>query len=1613
MSLVQNFNVNPYYDDYDEDKKYLKLLFKPGYALQARELTQIQSILQKQVERFGTHIFRNGSVVTGGEVSYSTTVTYLKLETTDSNGNNIDVNNFLNKKIAKTSTSEGSIARVIAVIEATDTDPPTIIIQFAVATVFNVGDSFYTFDSDAFEGRVLNEANAIGASSVAFINEGVYYIDGYFIKVSAQTIPLEKYSINASYRIGLEFNDSVITELEDTSLLDPALNASNYQAPGAARYKITLTLAKRTLTSTDDTKFFEIIRLENSQIVYQRIYPIYSELEKTFARRTYDESGNYTVKPFLIEVKDNVPSLGNTANSELLTVSLSPGKAYIRGFEFETVSARNIDISRARTKANVINYDIESNYGNYLEVSNVKGLFDISTMSSIDLHCVDVGKINTANTNLLANTKIGTARIRQIEYVSAANTGNTQTYKYNFYIFDTNFVPITGNATGGNTTSIILGGLSSTSSNAYSGSIIRITTGLAGDNAKRTIINYDASTKTATVDPNLPFTTSPGANSVYNIDFNIKDIESFVVNSSATLIATANVSDTNKTGTIATGNTFLSDTDFNSLVFKIPENFISFGMSDQDYRGRKVFKNQTVTTGVLNLSTGDANQLFVGSGALSETQKLEHFLVYANNVSGAPEFTSNQAITFATSSGRSITVSGSAANLSFATGNTFTVDIIATVDFNSSVAKTKTYVEANTTNVAVTGGTTIGSTTIYPSFGQIAISSPNKRNGSSDNLYISDVHKLNGDFDKQYGRFNVQIGSSIRKGSFKVIDSGNPAVAVAVADLTNSSKDITDRYILNDGQKDNYYDHASITLKPYVNPPIGQILVLVNYFTHSGSGYLTVDSYNVASLSANTDSRYAQIPSFTSPTNGTILSLRDCVDFRPIRTNATTNFTLNGISITKAEEALESDYSYYLPRKDKITLTQDRTFKVLTGNPSLTPVAKPDDDLGMTLYELNISPYTFFPTDVKIRYFENKRYTMRDIGRLEKRIGNLEYYSLLNTLEKSAADLTVLDSDGLERFKNGILVDSFRGHQIGDVGNIDYNCSMDFEKGELRPFFTANALGFIVDTSTATANLYAGNTVVSLPFTSSNLIAQNVSSRSLAVNPFNLNFYSGAISLFPASDYWIDTENRPDVLVNLEGENDAWENIGKALEDLRAPGFGTQFGDYTIYNTGQSSQTQLITQQRQDGTYIYQDTISRTTVTTDQRKFRTGTNTTVVPDRIVENIGNRQVDLSVVPYIRSQPIKFVAKNLKPNKFAYLYFDDTYVNKFIEMPSCFELINVSSNFISGYGAYETITSSSGGTATAILQQGRSWAAPNSYLYVTNMRGTFAANDTITGSQSLCTAVINSLTWNASNVVTANATSITLGSGAPYTNWYTDIGNTFNSISHAQARDWYSHPNRSNTALNYSVDLGYNRVRIVSGKGAGQNRTITNYNGNTKVATVNTAWDVIPDQTSIWSVLFPSTDDFGYMSGTFHLPNLDATTYLSETRFTTGSKIFRIVDNKQNNPILTTMIAERSFEARGILNIIEDISVSIRVPVIKVSNIYEDVDAGPSYAVQDTTVKSTVIGYVYSGGGGSDGDGAGGTGTGTGCGTGGTGCDGSGTGDGSGDSGGTGDSGTGDC
>ena len=79
MSQKTNLNISPYYDDFDKYNNFYKVLFKPGHPVQARELTTLQSILQNQVTSFGSHIFKEGSMVIPGNISYDSFYSYAKL----------------------------------------------------------------------------------------------------------------------------------------------------------------------------------------------------------------------------------------------------------------------------------------------------------------------------------------------------------------------------------------------------------------------------------------------------------------------------------------------------------------------------------------------------------------------------------------------------------------------------------------------------------------------------------------------------------------------------------------------------------------------------------------------------------------------------------------------------------------------------------------------------------------------------------------------------------------------------------------------------------------------------------------------------------------------------------------------------------------------------------------------------------------------------------------------------------------------------------------------------------------------------------------------------------------------------------------------------------------------------------------------------------------------------------------------------------------------------------------------------------------------------------------------------------------------------------------------
>ena len=92
MPLQTNLNVSPYFDDFDENKNFYKIMFQPGVAVQARELNQLQTILQNQIERFGDNIFKKGTIVDGCNITFVPALNYVKLRDTEVDNPDVPLN---------------------------------------------------------------------------------------------------------------------------------------------------------------------------------------------------------------------------------------------------------------------------------------------------------------------------------------------------------------------------------------------------------------------------------------------------------------------------------------------------------------------------------------------------------------------------------------------------------------------------------------------------------------------------------------------------------------------------------------------------------------------------------------------------------------------------------------------------------------------------------------------------------------------------------------------------------------------------------------------------------------------------------------------------------------------------------------------------------------------------------------------------------------------------------------------------------------------------------------------------------------------------------------------------------------------------------------------------------------------------------------------------------------------------------------------------------------------------------------------------------------------------------------------------------------------------------
>ena len=1058
----------PYYDDFNVEKNFLKILFKPKLSVQTRELEQLQSMFQNQVETIASQIFQNGSVISGGKFTFKEKVSYVKLY------NEFGSQTF-NYNIYKDRYVYGTVTHILARVfngwsqsanetaslyldyltsgdEQQQTFQPGEVLQLvsvvylskisgdiaigdtlrgvesgAEATIVNINNNEYeviystgnTFNTNEqvldtttsgyflctagesiiYKTQVKTTADdleAVGYGSAVYVDEGVYYIDGYFVYTGNQSKIISNYSTNTNARVGFEKEVQIITSNEDPSLLDNANGYPNYNAPGADRLKINLVLDYYNLFETPSENFVEVLTIEDSTVTgNSSVNQKYSEILDTMARRTYDESGNYTVKPFLIDICEFLDTgdnngiykeehFGYNTQDEALNASVKvfglpepgqshihgtkyypylsheiyleecknrlalgvePGKAYVMGYEIDHTSKQWFPVLKARDTKLLNNSATNIFYGNYIKVNTVKGLPSIYNHQLIHL---------SSDSEFVEGTNIiGSARVYAFEVDNG--TPGLDTCEYRLYLSD-----------------------------------ITMTSG-------------EFSTNVNSLGIDQQFSAVPvKANNVIEIN-NINDAV---------------------------------------LVFPFEKTMVA-SVTDASYDYKKTF------TGVVTRGSGNLGTFTIPADVNSRFVNIQDNRNYLITILSGP--LAGQIINLS-DIGVSQDASG---NLTFSGLDQDTIDhnymVIATLHKTTDNVKTKT---------------------LYSNVEFI------KASGPFEEIILdhADGYRLIG-----------------------VYDSEDPEVVPTV-----NSKNITENYEFDDGQRDTYYDLARVRLKEGLLPPSGQVLVVYDYFSHSTGDYFTVDSY------VGID--YEDIPVYEN-SNG-IYELKSCIDLRGrVDENGTGNFSSSSLPyIIPSNAIFESDLSYYLPRLDLLELDYRGNFSIKYGTSSDDPQYPIGSINSMTLYYLAMPAYTEDIDDVVRIYCENKRYTMRDIGGLDDRITAIENYIMLNSNEMDTNNLQIYDAKGYQCIKTGFIVDIFINHDYGDDTAVGYRCSIDDDSGILRADYELHSVDLEKSLTRQSTVIEEGGLFM-IPYTPKSYISNSVNTSYVPLNSNKIVEWEGNVVL--------------------------------------------------------------------------------------------------------------------------------------------------------------------------------------------------------------------------------------------------------------------------------------------------------------------------------------------------------------------------------------------------------------------------------------------------------------------------------------------------------------------
>jgi len=973
--LSTNFNVAPFYDDFDESKDYYRLLFRPATAVQARELTQLQTILQTQIGRFGSSIYKDGSIIDGCNftsypnlsqvkfvdsntitLDFNTIVPALQDIAVDANNTVFDSSNtFL--LVSNTSGLRASVFRAYpgTALNAPDTNRAYVNYlnsgNNGETTFSQTSEQIDVYSSVQHKNAPLSISNLLGviytltsnstvnALGVGFgmrVGKGIIYQKGFFLRTMPSNFLLREHvSTAAGMIVGFDTSEYIVTPFEDPSLFDNSQGSTNFSAPGAYRLKLVPQPIFYDSSNTSvavPNNFLTIVSFDQGtgQFITQLNDGLQlSAVGDVLATRTAETNGDFIVKPFNINV------VSHESNTSLYYYTSSPGIAYVDGYRVNIRSTVRVPVERGITTKSIIGDTIVTSTGSYFFVKEVAGAVDIQSLETVSLYNSFQSTISlNPSRSTPSGSAIGKANVKAIKFYSGVK--GTPSAVYQLFVFNIQLNP---GASPSSVKSIY--GNSPSYGKFYADIVPDSLTGQSvlqevslssplyntGFKGMQSLVDSNGTNGTSfRYRPIITATLSPtlfAGNKISTATFTVPGPDSFPY-----------------------GTGFLDDVTSNDLQIMFGQDTLSntFITSAQIYGG----SGNTIT------SPDDfTTSLYVGD-TIALTNTITSSVQYGTI---AQVNSSNSVTLYTTMSGpgslklQQFFKKGEAINFA-GSGNTIQQTSSTTVTINLALDP---------------------SSPSYVLYGQI----PLNRTSASPTQKVVMKNQL------------VKIDCSTNPGGITgpwqlgISDAFNVSNVYVGTSYSLTNPDQKNWFTLDTGQRDSFYANARLSLNPQFKGTLtssSQLLVQVDCFVPNTSstqaGFFSVDSYPIDDLTPSTNASAiatAQIPVYTDSTNLTY-DLRNYIDLRPVMANtaAVTNvvslatinpplnsntfFSVNNITID-TDSTFTFNATYYLPRIDLLMLTKEGKILNKPGTPSIDPQPPSINKTGLSIAQIYVPPY--------------------------------------------------------------------------------------------------------------------------------------------------------------------------------------------------------------------------------------------------------------------------------------------------------------------------------------------------------------------------------------------------------------------------------------------------------------------------------------------------------------------------------------------------------------------------------------------------------------------------------------------------------------------------------